>query len=47
MDNKTTAYNMLPTRDPFQGEGHTYIESEGIGKTHVQSYKRPQLPEHS
>ena len=31
-DNKTKAYNMLPTRDSLQGKGYTQIESEGIGK---------------
>ena len=30
--NKQRAYNMLPTKDSFQGKGHTRIESEGIEK---------------
>ena len=29
---KQKVNNMLPTRDPLQGKGHTQIESEGIEK---------------
>ena len=25
-------YNMLPTRDPLQGKGHTYIKSDEMEK---------------
>ena len=32
LDKKTRAYNMLPTRDPLQGKGHTQMESEGLEK---------------
>ena len=32
LDNKTRAYNMLPTRDPLQSKGHTQIESEEMKK---------------
>ena len=29
---KTKAYNILPTRDPLQGKGHTQTESEEMEK---------------
>ena len=32
MDNKIRAYDMLPTRDPIQGEGYTQIERERLWK---------------
>ena len=31
LDNKTRIYNMLPIKDPLQGERYTQIESEGMG----------------
>ena len=29
---KARVYNMLPTRDPLQGKGHTYIKSDKMEK---------------